>query len=93
MIPIMNNSLFLPSMIASKAIRFSLDPDTGLVHLTVGGEIEFYNPILQQKQTREWEQVIGLPMEISRALLSALPALQSLLEKALKGPTKPSSLQ
>jgi hypothetical protein len=89
----MENPLWLPTMLTDKPIKFSYDPDTGLVLMLVAGEMEYFHPILQQKQTKEWNQVIGLTPEASRVLLAVLPELQSLLEQAVKGPTKPRSVQ
>jgi hypothetical protein len=61
--------------------------------MVVTGQAEYFHPILQEKQTMDMEQIVGLPQEASRSLLAVLPELQSLLEQALKGPTKPSSVQ
>ena len=83
----------LPTMLTDKPIHLAYDPDTGLVQLGIVGELEYLNPISRQKETKEWMQVIGLAREASRALLAALPRLQSLLEQAVKGPTKLGSVQ
>ena len=92
MISSMNKPLLVPSMLA-KTMEFSYDPDIGELQLSFAGELEFYNPLQQERQTKEWTQAIRLSPEVVRRFREALPLLQSLLEQAAKGPTKPRSVQ
>jgi len=80
-----------PSLILTdRSLEFEFDPDTGIVWMTVyagygrpdPAEPTYYLPVR-----------VGLTLATSQALLAALPKLQSLLEQAMKGPTKPRSVQ
>ena len=61
--------------------------------MKVVGTGEILHPLSQSVEKIEMVQNVLLTQEASRLLLAALPRLQSLLEQALKGPTKPRSVQ
>ena len=84
---------FLPNILTDKPLEFSFDPDTGIVLMTIVGGGEYLDPL--SKQTREMQLIyrVGLTPETSRSLLAALPNLQSILERAIEGPSKPGSVQ
>jgi hypothetical protein len=75
--------------LTDQPLQFEFDPDTGILWVTAVAGVE----LLATKQQFQLPVQLGLTVETSRSLLAALPRLQSLLERALKGPTKPSSVQ
>ncbi len=89
----MSNNAFLSNIITDKPLDLAFDPDTGLLLMVVRGDAEYFHPILKETHKLEIVQVVGLTTESSQSLLAALPKLQSLLEQAVKGPTKPGSVQ
>ena len=82
-----------PNVLTDKPITFAFDPDTGIVLMTILGGGEYFHPLLKQKQEIQLTLQVGLTPESSRALLAALPSLQSILEQATKGPATPGSVQ
>ena len=68
-------------------LEFGYDPDTGLVSvrfLASFGHLDV--------SVKKW-MCLFLTPEVSRALLENLSSLESLLEQAKKGPTKPDFYQ
>jgi hypothetical protein len=73
--------------ITDSPLSFSYDPDTGLLSVLVTAGIErlgVHSTI---------EVAILLTPKVSRALLSDLPKLETLLRRASEGPAKPRSVQ
>ena len=77
-------------LLTDRPLTFEFDPDTGIVWMTI--EAGFGGPEPDSPTVYKTMR-IGLTLETSRSLLAALPNLQSLLEQASKGPTKPRSVQ
>jgi len=77
-------------VLTDQPLEFEFDPDTGIIWMTV---VAGYEVSGQPGQPQQMRILVGLTLETSRSLLAALPKLQSLLEQATKGPTKPRSVQ
>jgi hypothetical protein len=75
--------------LAVAPLRFSYDPDTGLLSANIRSGL--VSPLTQEQY--ELEALLLLSPDISKRLLDDLPQLARLLEQAAKGPTKPSSVQ
>jgi hypothetical protein len=82
-----------PNIITDKPLEFSFDPDTGIVLMTIVGGGEIYDPLAKQKRELQMIFRVALTQETSRSLLAALPNLQSILERAIEGPSKQGSVQ
>lgn len=71
-------------------LDFEYDPDTGTVSLMVLTSLTV--PVLGIVDAKQTVRILLMPGAI-RPLLDSLPKLQSVLEQAMKGPTKPRSVQ
>jgi hypothetical protein len=71
-------------------LKFSFDPDTGIVWLTIEAG---YGPPHPVAPVDYIPVRVGLTLATIESLLAALPELQTLLEQAVKGSTKPRSVQ
>jgi hypothetical protein len=77
----------IAGFITEDPLEFGYDPDTGLVSVRFLASFGHLDVSMKR-----WMCLLLTP-EVSRALLDNLPQLESLLEQAKKGPTKPDFLQ
>lgn len=77
------------AFITEDPLSFEFDPDTGLVSVIFVSSWQVPGSETLMKRTMR----LMLTPASSQALLDNLPALQSILELAKKGPTKPRSVQ
>ena len=74
--------------LTDKPLEFEYDPDTGLLTLFLRVEMQFPN-----RQPELHRVGMMLTPAASQALLADLPKLEAILERAVKGPTKPNVVQ
>jgi hypothetical protein len=76
----------LAAFITEDPLEFEYDQDTGLVSVRFLASFGHLDVL-----TKKWMRLL-LTQEVSRALLDNLPKIESLLEQAKKGRTRPDFL-